>query len=394
MQHQSFQIANLRNYLEKQKVSGEIIFDIELGQIKNSMPIKLTNYLMSLIDFNSFIEDPIRKQFLPFMSEFQTSHPMSLIDSLGEENSEVYDGIIHRYPTKLLFMIGVSCPSYCAFCTRSYAVGTKKGFSKKHITKPLSNRIEFLNLYFEKNPQINDIVISGGDISDVKIDVIEQIFEAIQKITTLRSIRIGTRGFLFCPDLFLPNTPMFNLLLKYSKIFQKQGKELSLQTHFNHPCEISNASEKSINYLMELGIVFRNQTVILKNINTDKTVMIDLVDKLINTKILPYYVFHMDSIPYAEHYRTTLKESIAVESEIMGRFPGFLTPRFSIDLPAGGGKKNLSSYSAYDDEKGRYLFKSPLINPQKDFFYYDPLHSLSPRQKEYWEKFKLVYYNE
>ena len=234
----------------------------------------------------------IRKQFLPFRSEYLPSHPQSRIDSLSEKKQEVSSGLIHRYPNKLLFLSTNYCPTYCAFCTRSYTVSNDTEFLKKSkLEQAFKTRVNHLVNYLKSNPNISDVVISGGDIASANTSMIDIILSAILNIQTLKTVKLATRTLLFNPEIFLPNAPLFELITKYSNLFKSQCIELSIQCHFNHAKEISTTSQEATNSLFNSGVKIRNQTVLLNGVNSSHKAQKELIHKLISSNIEPYYVY-------------------------------------------------------------------------------------------------------
>lgn len=384
-------VDRLKDYLNIMKVDSDLKADIIEGSAQNSMSLKITHHLLNLIDWNNPSTDPIRKQFLPLRSEYLPSHPQSSIDSLSEKKQEVSSGLIHRYPNKLLFLATNYCPTYCAFCTRSYTVGNHTNSIKKsNFEEAFKIRVNNLINYLKLNPNISDVVISGGDIASANPSMIDIILSAIINIETLKTVRMATRTLLFNPDMFLPHTPLFELITNYSNQFKSKCIELSIQCHFNHANEISATSQTATNSLFKSGVKIRNQTVLLDGVNSSHTDQKNLIHKLISSNIEPYYVYQMDMVTNAEHFRTSLKTCIDISKSLTGLFPGFHVPRFIVDLPFGGGKRSVYEYEFYDNKYGVYWFKSPAISKDKIYFYCDPLKYLDSHIQEQWLRKKSI----
>lgn len=384
-------VDQLKSYLNIVKVDSDLKGDIIEGLSQNSMSLKITHHVLNLIDWNNPSTDPIRKQFLPLRSEYLPSHPQSRIDSLSEKKHEVSSGLIHRYPNKLLFLSTNCCPTYCAFCTRSYTVSNDTEVLKKsQFEQAFKTRVNNLVNYLKFNPNISDVVISGGDIASANTSMIDIILSAIVNISTLKTVRLATRTLLFNPDIFLPDTPLFELITKYYNQFSKKCIELSIQCHFNHSNEISTTSQKATNSLFNSGVKIRNQTVLLDGVNSNAQAQKDLIHKLIFSNIEPYYVYQMDMVTNAEHFRTSLKTCIDISKSLTGLFPGFHLPRFIVDLPFGGGKRSVYEHEFYDDKYGVYWFRSPAISEDKRYFYCDPLKYLDTHIQEQWIRKKSI----
>jgi lysine 2,3-aminomutase len=383
-------LDELSDYLTLLDINLELKENIISGFSKSSMALRLTHHILELINWKNLVNDPIRKQFLPLYSEYLPSHPYLKIDSLSEEKSEVYPNLIHRYPNKILFLLSNSCPAYCAFCTRSYMVGPNSPVLKKHY-KTSSNessfiRFKFLKDYLNSNPNIDDVVISGGDIASVEPLIVNELIEELADIESLHTIRLATRTLLFNPCLFLPDTQLFKIIVKHSQKLRQHNKELSIQCHFNHASEISVKSKEATRALWQAGVMIRNQTVLLDGINSSVELQSDLIKKLLDSGIHPYYVYQMDMVDNTEHFRTTLATGIQISKDLTGVFTGFQLPRFIVDLPCGGGKRSVYEYDHYDDKYGIYEFKSPIISGDKIHYYCDPLRYLSVHVREEWSK--------
>lgn len=384
-------IDQLKNYLNSREVDPELKIDIIEGTKKNSMSLNVTHHVLNLIDWNNVGTDPIRKQFLPFYSEYLPSHPQSKIDSLSEEKDQISSGLIHRYPNKVLFLLTNYCPTYCAFCTRSYTVGNDTiSLKKREFEQPFKTRTNNLVKYLKLNPNVSDVVISGGDIASANTSMIDIILSELVNIKTLQTVRLATRTLLFNPDFLLPHTTLFELITKYSHQFKIRDIELSIQCHFNHANEISTISKKATNLLFKSGVKIRNQTVLLDGVNSSHQDQKELIHKLISSNIEPYYVYQMDMVTNAEHFRTSLKTCIDISKSLTGLFPGFHLPRFIVDLPFGGGKRSVYEYEFYDEKYGVYWFRSPAISEDKIYFYCDPLKYLDAHIQEQWIRKKSI----
>lgn len=381
----------LSNYLNLIKVEPEITIDILEGVSKNSMALRLTNHVLNLIDWNNVSQDPIRKQFLPLGSEYLPSHPLSKVDSLAEEKKQVQSGLIHRYPNKILFLFGSSCPTYCAFCTRSYAVGPNtKNFKKSYLTKSNTGKTDILINYLRNNHNVNDVVLSGGDIASIQPLIIDKLLAELANINSLRSVRLATRTLLFEPSIFFPNTPLFEIITRYSEKFKQHNMELSIQCHFNNENEISSESQKAALALYQSGVMIRNQTVLLEGVNSTVELQKNLIERLISSGIQPYYVYQMDMVANVEHFRTNLETCINISKNLTGFFPGFQVPKFIVDLPGGGGKRSVYEYDFYDQKYGIYGFKSPIISENKWYYCCDPLRYLEPDIQSEWNQKKTI----
>jgi lysine 2,3-aminomutase len=388
-----FSTNRLSDYLTSMKVKPDLKTDILEGVKKNSMALRLTHHVLRLIDWNNLTKDPIRKQFLPLCSEYLPSHPQSRVDSLSEEKKQLQPGLIHRYPNKILFLIGNYCPTYCAFCTRSYAVGSNtQALRKSYLTKSMSlgDRSAIMINYLKNNINIDDVLISGGDVASVEPLIIDKLLDDLATIKSLRTVRLATRTLLFEPNLFLPNTSLFKIITRQFDKFKQRNMELSIQCHFNHANEISPESQEAAVLLWRSGVIIRNQTVLLDGINSTTELQKNLIERLIRSGIQPYYVYQMDMVANAEHFRTNLETCISISKALTGAFAGFQLPRFIVDLPFGGGKRSVYEYDSHDNKYGVYAFKSPLISGDKTYYYFDPLRYLDPYIQKEWNDKKTI----
>ena len=386
-----FNTNELLDYMNLMQVNPKWQLEILEGIRNSTMAIRLTSHVLQLIDWSNILSDPIRKQFLPLLSEYLLPHPWLQLDSLSERASQVVPGIVHRYPKKVLFLLTSFCPTYCSFCTRSYLVGpSTKILSKKTLSKSLTAKTDALISYLKLNNNINDVVISGGDIASVEVQIIDKLLTDLANIESLKTVRLATRTLLFDPKVFLPGTSLFDIITKHYNKFKQRSMELSIQCHFNHPIEISAESQQAALSLWQSGVIIRNQTVLLDGINSNIDVQEKLIKKLIISGIQPYYVYQMDMVANAEHFRTNLATCINISKRLTGAFPGFQLPRFIVDLPGGGGKRSVYEYEFYDKKYGVYGFKSPVISGDKIYYYCDPLRYLEPNIREEWIEKKNI----
>ncbi|OHE93658.1 L-lysine 2,3-aminomutase [Colletotrichum orchidophilum] len=355
---------------------NELVNDIFAGIKKATMSVRLTPYVLSRIDWKDPRNDPIFRQFIPTQSTMVPDHPQLTLDSLHEEADSPVPGLVHRYPDKALFLPVSVCPTYCMFCTRSYAVGANTETVDKHSFKPTLARWEKVFQYIENTPDLQDIVVSGGDSYYLAPHQIELIGDRLISMPNIRRFRFASKGLAVCPTRILdPNDAWVNALVAVSSKARRAGKAVALHTHFNHPNEISWISEEASQKLFEAGVVVRNQTVLLRGINDDVGTMSTLIRKLADNNILP-----CDMVKMVEHLRTPLQTILDLESSIRGSIAGFVMPQFAVDLPGGGGKRLASTYRSYDRKTGISTYVAPAVTGRdkenKVYEYYDPVDSL------------------
>lgn len=173
-------------------VRHEALKDMEIGLLRAGMSMRLTPYVMSLIDWSDPISDPVRRQFLPMRSELEDDHPCLTLDSLDETGHSPVSGLVHRYPDKVLFLTNSVCPVYCPYCTRSYAIGLDTPLvQKNHVTS--AQKWESAFAYIRQKIDIEDVVISGGDAGRLKAAHVRQIGLTLLDIPHVRRLRFATK---------------------------------------------------------------------------------------------------------------------------------------------------------------------------------------------------------
>jgi len=345
------------------------------------MSIRLNPYVMSLMDWTRPLTDPIRRQFLPMGSELEVDHPCLTMDSLEEKDFSPAPGLVHRYPDKALFLVTSVCPVYCQYCTRSYAVGANTTLVQKdHVTSP-----RFWDAaidYISKTPQIEDVVISGGDVARLKATHLRSLGNALLNIGHIRRLRFATKALAVQPMIFLDDEEWVEALLEIFERGRKLFKHVCLHTHFNHPREITPVVERAMRRLNEACVMVRSQTVLLRGVNDDEKLLIELFRGIGRLHIHPYYVYVCDMVRGTEHFRLPLRRAQELEKEVRGTTAGFNTPLFVVDTP--GGKRNIHSDEFYDRELGISGFMAPAVSPGRMFYYFDPLRSLPASGRDEW----------
>jgi len=359
--------------------------DVSAGLRQAPMSIRISPHILSLMDWNDPYSDPLRTQFLPLASQQLPDHPELLLDSLDEQGHAAVPGLIHRYPDRALFLALNTCPVYCRFCTRSYAVGLDtEGVEKLHLgVNPQRWTQAFAHI--ASRPELEDIVVSGGDTYNLKADHIRLIGETLLKIDHVRRIRFASKGPAVMPQKLLSDVDWTDALTRIVEMGRKLHKEVALHTHFNHPNEIAGITQDAMNLLMERGITVRNQTVLQRRVNDRPETMRLLIKRLSYLNAHPYYVFFHDLVRGVEDLRTTLDSGLQLEKEIRGVTAGFNTPTFVVDTMGGGGKRNAHSYEYYSRETGIAVFTSPAVQPGAYFLYFDPMDCLDDGVQERWQ---------
>jgi lysine 2,3-aminomutase len=361
----------------------DFLEDARRGFEKAPMSVRVSPYLLSLINWEDPYNDPLRRQFIPVASRLLPDHPKLGLDSLHERGDMPVEGLTHRYVDKALFLALDTCPVYCRFCTRSYAVGIDTEEVEKFHLKVNAERWQKIFAYVQSRNELEDIVISGGDAYQLRAEQLAEIGEALLAIPHVRRMRFATKGPAVMPQKILTDEAWTDALTRVVDNGRKLHKEVVLHTHFNHPNEITGITEAAMNKLFERGITVRNQAVLQRGVNDDKDVMKLLVKRLGYVNVHPYYVYQHDLVQGVEDLRTTLQTALDIEKYVRGATAGFNTPTFVVDAPGGGGKRDAHSYEHYDRNSGISVYTAPSV--KKGFFlYFDPVDTLPVEYQKRW----------
>lgn len=380
-------VTNVRQLRETLRglVPEAFYADIELGVRRAPMALRISPYLLSLVDWRHPHEDPIRTQFLPAASRQTPDHPELRLDSLHEQKDSPVPGLTHRYPDKALFLPIDSCPVYCRFCTRSYAIGGDTDTVAKLKLSARPQRWEEAFAYIASRPELEDIVISGGDTYNLKAEHVQAIGERLLRMPNIRRIRYATKGLCVLPQKILTDAPWLDALTRVVELGRALHKDVVVHTHFNHPGEITGVTQDALDRFAERGITVRSQTVLQHGVNDDPAVMQLLVRRLSYVNVHPYYVYFHDLVPGVEDLRTSLQEGLRIEKHVRGHTAGFNTPSFVVDTMGGGGKRDAHSYEYYDRQTGIAVFTSPGVKPGAELLYFDPLRTLDELHQQRWQ---------
>ena len=283
-------------------------------------PLSITPYYLSLIDTDDYKNDPIFKQAFPSGKELIVDK-YDMMDPLAEDKDSPVPGLVHRYPDRVLFHISNMCSMYCRHCTRKRKVGDIDSIpSKEDILRGIE--------YIRNTPRVRDVLLSGGDPFMLSDDYLDWILTEIQKIPHIEVVRIGTRVPVVLP--FRITNELVLMLKKHHPLW--------LNTQFNHPREITTSSKEAIKKLADAGIPLGNQSVLLADVNDCPKIMRELVHKLVQNRIRPYYMYQCDLSEGLSHFRTPVGKGIEILESLIGHTSGFAVPTYVIDAPGGGGK--------------------------------------------------------
>lgn len=311
--------------LEKSIVSPEELaglFHVELADIAavvQRYPMRITPHYLSLIGAPG---DAIWRQCVPDPAELEDLSQSP--DPLDEERLSPVPGLIHRYPDRVVWIVSSACAVYCRFCMRKRGVGCAA-----MRPAPQDEAID----YIASHPEIRDVILSGGDplmLSDQRLDA---LLTALRRIPHVEIVRIGTRIPVTLPERITPK--LVRMLKRHHPLF--------VNTHFNHPDEITAVSARACALLADVGIALGNQSVLLKGVNDAPQVMRRLMHKLLSIRVRPYYLHQMDLVKGTAHFRAPVAKGLAVMEALRGHTSGLAVPHYVIDLPGGKGKVEVSS---------------------------------------------------
>jgi lysine 2,3-aminomutase len=365
-------------------VSDAFVKDVEEGFRHAPMALRVSPYLLSIIDWQNPYVDPLRRQFIPTGSTRLPDHPKLGLDSLGEQADAPVPGLTHRYHDKALFLALDTCPVYCRFCTRSYAVGTDTEEVEKVQLKANPERWKAAFDYIRSRPELEDVVISGGDAWNLRADQIRTIGDTLLDIPHVRRMRFATKGPAVMPQKLLTDDAWFEALLHVVRRGRGMGKDVVLHTHFNHAHEITEITQRALQRLHSEGVMVRNQSVLQRGVNDTVEAMTLLVRRLGYVNVHPYYVYQHDLVQGTEELRTTVQTAIDLEKHLRGSTAGFNTPTFVVDAPGGGGKRDAHSFEHYDRTTGISVYSAPSVKPGMMFVYFDPVDLLPEEGRRRW----------
>ena len=358
--------------------------DVAEGFRRAPMALRVSPYILSLIDWDNPYEDPLRRQFIPVASRLLPDHPKLTLDSLHEQADAPVPGLTHRYPDKALFLVLDTCPVYCRFCTRSYAVGLDTDEVEKVSLKATEDRWEKAFRYIAERPELEDIVVSGGDSYQLKARQLTLIGERLLAMDNIRRIRFATKGPAVMPMKMLTDDEWLDALTAIVEKGRRLHKEVVIHTHFNHPNEITAISKRGLDRVFERGIIVRNQSVLIRGVNDTVAAMQLLIKRLGHCQVHPYYVYLHDMVKGVEDLRTTVQTACDLERHVRGVTAGFHTPTFVCDAPGGGGKRVVHSFEHYDRDTGIAVYTAPSVKPGY-FLYFDPIDTLAPPVQARWK---------
>lgn len=281
--------------------------------------VGITPYYFSLVD-KDHASCPVRQQVIPRNGEL-VIEPGELVDPLGEDSHRPVNAIFHRYPDRCLLLALDRCAIYCRHCNRRRLVGQEESSISK---QDLADAVD----YIRRTPAIRDVLISGGDPLTLATDKLEEIIAAVRAIPHVEIIRIGTRVPVVLPMRI--DDDLCAMLRRYHPLY--------VNTHFNHPKELTPASRQACERLADAGIPIGNQTVLLRGVNSSAPVLRKLFTELLRCRVRPYYLFQGDVAEGTGHLRTRVETAVKLMEQLRGHISGLAIPHLVIDTPGGMGK--------------------------------------------------------
>ena len=276
---------------------------------------------------------PIRLQVVPRDAELLVS-PDDMADPCGEDHDTVVEGLVHRYPDRVLFLVLDTCAAYCRYCTRSRLVSQGE-------LEPLGRRVDAALAYLEQHTEVRDVLLSGGDpllMSDATLD---NLLGRLRTIPHIEFVRLGTRIPGFVPQRITP---------ELVSVLRKHRAWLSL--HFCHERELTPEVAEACDRLADGGIPLGSQTVLLRGVNDSVEALRDLFHGLLKVRVRPYYLYQADPVVGTGHLRTTIEKGLELMDQLRGFTTGYAVPTYVADAPGGGGKVPLQSRTILDYSDG------------------------------------------
>ncbi|HJZ54142.1 MAG TPA: KamA family radical SAM protein, partial [Gemmataceae bacterium] len=299
------------------------VADLEaIGRLEGEYKIAIPPYYFSLID-PAEPADPIRLQSVPSPLEAENPSGYELEDPLEEDKDSPVPGLTHRYPDRALLITTPNCSMYCRYCTRKRATLTRGGW--EGVSADDERMIE----YVRKTPSIRDVIVSGGDPLTLPPGKLRFYLENLKAIDHVDVIRIGTRVPVTLPQR-LYDPELIELLASAEKVY--------IQTHFNHPREVTPEAARVCRSLLRAGMPINNHSVLLRGVNDNLETMRELLRALLRIKVRPYYLFHCDPVIGAGHFRTSVWKGLEIMEGLRGHMSGIGIPTYVVDSPHGGGK--------------------------------------------------------
>jgi lysine 2,3-aminomutase len=284
-------------------------------------------YRMSVTPYYAALMDPldpqcpIRRQAVPALDEL-TVFPDADVDPVGDRFYRKTNRIVHKYPDRVIMLITESCPVYCRHCTRKFHTTDLSG---TYFRDNEGAEFEEDFRYIEEHPEIRDVLLTGGDPLSYRDDKLEHIISRLRRIPAVEIIRIGSRFPVLLPQRITEE--FCDMLSRHHPVW--------LNTHFNHPKEITQDAAAAVSRLLGRGVPVGNQTVLLKGINDDVDTMRKLMTELLRIRVRPYYLYHCDNVTGVSHFMTTIDKGLEIMEGLQGHMTGFGVPQYVLTTRIG-----------------------------------------------------------
>jgi lysine 2,3-aminomutase len=292
----------------------------DLARVAARYAVAITPDIADLIDRND-PNDPIARQFVPDIAEL-TITPGERADPIGDDAHSPVEGIVHRYPDRVLLKLVNICAVYCRFCFRREMVGPGK-----QMLSP--DKIDAALAYVRSRPEIWEVILTGGDPLVLSARRLSEIIKRIAAIEHVKIIRFHTRLPVVVPDKITPSL---------IRAMRALGKTTYVALHANHPRELTPAARAACARIIDAGVPMVSQSVLLRGVNDDVETLSALMRAFVECRIKPYYLHHGDLAPGTSHFRTTIAEGQALMRALRGRVSGLAQPAYVLDIPGGYGK--------------------------------------------------------
>jgi len=310
----------------------------ELERVAARYAVAITPAVADLID-SVDPSDPIGRQFIPDTRELDTS-PEERVDPIGDAARSPVEGIVHRYPDRVLLKLTPVCATYCRFCFRRETVGPQPMLSRQAVAEALD--------YIAQRPQVWEVILSGGDPLVLSDRRLREVVTRLAAIAHVKIVRIHTRMPVVDPQRITP---------RLASAVKAQAKATYVVLHANHPRELSPAARAACARFVDAGIPMLSQTVLLRGVNDDAQTLAELMRAFVECRIKPYYLHHCDLAPGTSHFRTTIREGQELVRTLRGRYSGLCQPTYVLDIPGGHGKSPIGPGYLAPEGRGheRYL---------------------------------------
>lgn len=295
----------------------------ELAKVAARYAVAITPAVVSLMEPD---DGPMRRQFVPTADELILS-PDERADPIGDEAHSPVEGIVHRYPDRVLLKANHACAVYCRFCFRREMVGPDG-------VRPLSpGALDAAMAYIASHPEIWEVIITGGDPLILSPRRLEDIGQRLARIDHVKIVRFHTR---------IPAVDPARVTSQLVAAMTSSGKTIWVGLHANHPDELTPAAKAACDRILDAGMPMVSQTVLLKGVNDNPVTLEALMRRFVEMRIKPYYLHHPDLAPGTGHFRMTIAEGQALMRNLNGRVSGLCQPTYILDIPGGYGKAPLS----------------------------------------------------